>query len=98
MIDCFLYNRDAGSLITAPRPRYHVLIAQGFAATGGPQNSGEQLRRLGPGDRLLMYENMVGVVATGIVRERRDGLDDDAYEPFAEELLNGLISDSWSEI
>jgi hypothetical protein len=51
------------------------LVDQGFAAVGGDrQKYGAQFDQLAPGDVLLMYENGVGVVAVGRVRERWDGV------------------------
>ena len=73
-MDYFFYNTDANALSEQPRPRYRTLIDGGFAATGGDRHKfGEQLRELVPNDVLLMYENGVGVVAVGKVRERWDG-------------------------
>jgi hypothetical protein len=74
-MDYFFYNTDADALSEQPRPRFHVLIDQGFAAVGGDrQKFGEQFRQLAPDDVLLTYENGVGVVAVGRVRERWDGV------------------------
>jgi len=64
----FFYNTDGGT------GQYPVLIQHGFAATSGPYSIGEQLGELAPGDTLLMYENRVGVVAVGTVREHWDRL------------------------
>lgn len=73
--DYFFYNTDAGSVTEPPRPRFPVLIAGGFAAVGGDRRQyGEQFSQLAPGDVLLMYENGVGVLAVGRVRERWDGV------------------------
>jgi len=66
----FFYNTDADSL--ARQGRYPVLIQQGFAATSGPYSFGEQLNQLSPEDTLLMYENRVGIVAVGRVRDYWD--------------------------
>ena len=66
----FLYNTDAGSL--SEKGRYPLLIEQGFAATSGPIRFGEHLGKLSPGDTLVMYENGVGIVASGIVRHSWD--------------------------
>ena len=74
MTNYFFYNTDADSLVAAPRPRYQTLIAQGFAATGGPRRYGEQLSQLAPGDTLLMYENRIGIVAIGTVLKQWDGI------------------------
>lgn len=74
-MDYFFYNTDADALSEQPRPRYRTLIDGGFAAVGGDrQQFGEQLGELAPDDVLLMYENRIGVVATGRVRERWDGV------------------------
>lgn len=71
-MDYYFYNTDAKSLRGGPR--YRVLIDQSLAITGGPSKYGEKLRRLGPEDCLLMYENDVGIVAVGTVFERWDGV------------------------
>ena len=74
-MDYFFYNTDASALSEQPRPRYSTLIDEGFAAVGGdPQQFGEQLGQIAPDDVLLMYENGVGVVAVGRVREEWDGV------------------------
>lgn len=70
-MEYYFYNNDANSL--RGQRRTHVLIEQGFAATGGPPSFGEQLRQLSTGDTLLMYENGVGIVAVGEVKESWDG-------------------------
>ena len=67
----YFYNTDTGSLVGPSR--FHRLIEQGFAATGGPRRFGEQLGRLVEGDILLMYENRIGIVAIGEVAGRWDG-------------------------
>ncbi len=67
----FFYNTDAGSPPTR-QGRSPVLIRHGLAVTGGPSSFGEQLGKLSPGDTLLMYENGVGVVAVGTVRDHWD--------------------------
>jgi hypothetical protein len=73
-MDYFYYNTDVRSIRHEPRPRYPVLIQQGFAAVGGDyEKYGGQFRQLNPGDVLLMYENGVGVVAIGEVQEKWDG-------------------------
>jgi len=64
-MDYYFYNTDAGSLVGPPR--FHRLIEQGLAITGGAWRFGEKLEALVPGDTLLMYENGVGVVAIGTV-------------------------------
>jgi hypothetical protein len=74
-MDYFFYNTDARALTEQPRPRFRVLIEQDFAAVGGDrQKYGDQFDQLAPDDVLLMYENGVGVVAVGRVRERWDGV------------------------
>ena len=74
-MDYFFYNTDTGSIREPPRPRYPKLIELGFAAVGGDRHKyGEQLGRLTTDDVLLMYENGVGVVAVGRVRESWDGV------------------------
>ena len=70
----FFYNTDARGIREEPRPRFSVLIWGGFAASGERRKYGEHLRQLGPEDRLLMYENGIGVVAIGRVREKWDGV------------------------
>jgi 5-methylcytosine-specific restriction endonuclease McrA len=72
-MDYFFYNTDARAIIEQPRPRFRVLIDQGFAAVGGDrQRFGKQLDQFAEDDILLMYENGVGVVAIGRVQERWD--------------------------
>lgn len=66
----FFYNTDRNSFSTS---RFHILIANGFAASAGPYKYGENFRKLKQGDMLLMYENRVGVVATGEVSALWDG-------------------------
>jgi hypothetical protein len=74
-MDYFFYNTDATALSEQPRPRFPVLITKGFAAVGGErQRFGEQLNKLAQDDILLMYENGVGVVALGRVKEGWDGV------------------------
>jgi len=74
-MDYFFYNTDADALSEHPRRRFPVLIEEGFAAVGGDrQQFGEQFGQLAPDDILLMYENGVGIVAVGRVRERWDGV------------------------
>jgi hypothetical protein len=84
-MDYFFYNTDANALSAQPRPRYSTLIDGSFAAVGGDrQQFGEQLGKLAPDDVLLMYENSVGVVAVGRVREEWDGVSHTRpryYEP-----------------
>lgn len=69
----FLYNTDRRALTEQPRPRFPVLIEKSIAACGGDYDKfGTQLGKLDVGDTLLMYENGVGVVAVGSVREEWD--------------------------
>lgn len=73
-MDYYFYNTDARSIKGPPRPRFRVLIVRGFAAIGGDrQRFGKQFLQLKVDDVLLMYEDNVGVVAAGRVRERWDG-------------------------
>jgi hypothetical protein len=68
-----------------------VLIDQGFAALGRDrQKYGEQFDQLAPGDVLLMYENGVGVVAVGRVRERWDGVEHDESFYYKAAEMGGL--------
>ena len=73
-MDYFFYNTDAGSIRDQPKPRYHVMIKGGFAAAGGARKYGERFEQLSRYDVLLMYENRVGIVAIGTVKERWDGI------------------------
>lgn len=74
MVEYYFYNTDARAITGQPRPRFPVLVEKGFAAAGGDRKKyGEQLAQLELDDVLLMYENRVGVVAVGRVRERWDG-------------------------
>lgn len=87
----FFYNTDANALSEEPRPRFPVLIERGFAAVGGDrQQFGEQLGQLEPGDILLMYENGVGVVAIGQVRERWDGVSHTTPQYYMPVEMDGL--------
>lgn len=70
-MEYYFYNNDADSL--RGNRRTHILIKQGIAITGGPSSYGEQLRQLSVGDTLLMYENGIGIVAVGEVKEPWDG-------------------------
>src|SRR4051794_10769147 len=63
----FFYNTDGG------QSRFHTLIKRGIAATGGDRRFGEQLGQLRPLDVVLMYEDGIGIVAVGHVRENWDG-------------------------
>ncbi|HOX37992.1 MAG TPA: HNH endonuclease [Candidatus Brocadiia bacterium] len=75
----FFYNADVdadefkGKSRTDFDRRINFLIEQGLAVTGGAIQFGEQLGKLSPDDRILMYENKVGIVAAGKVREKWDG-------------------------
>jgi hypothetical protein len=90
-MDYFFYNTDANALSEQPRPRFKVLIEQGFAAVGGDrQHFDEQLGQLAPDDVLLMYENGVGVVAVGRVRERWDGLSHTSPQYYKLAEMSGL--------
>jgi len=72
-MDYFFYNTDSNAIIDEPKPRFGVLIESKFAAVGGDrQKFGEQLGKLNPDDILLMYENLVGIVALGRVLESWD--------------------------
>lgn len=71
-VDYYFYNTDAGAISDNPRPRFHVLMQKGFAAAGGAKKYGDRFNQLAPNDILLMYENRVGVVAIGRVKERWD--------------------------
>jgi hypothetical protein len=74
----FFYNTDADAIFEQPKPRFRVLIDQGFAAVGGDRKKfGEQFKDLEPSDILLMYEDEIGVVAVGKVQNRWDGLAND---------------------
>lgn len=92
-MDYFFYNTDADAIKDSPKPRFGVLIDGGFAAVGGDRTMyGEQLSKLSPGDNLLMYENEVGFVAAGNVREAWDGITHDVpkyYHPSEMEKLAG---------
>lgn len=89
-MDYYFYNTDADSLVGPPRPRFHILVEQRFAATGGPQRYGELLGKLKEGDILLMYENGVGIIAVGRVCERWDGKSH-------EDLVYYQPSDKWTQ-
>jgi 5-methylcytosine-specific restriction endonuclease McrA len=69
-MDYYFYNNDAKSF--HGRRRTNVLIDEGVAITGGPRSFGGQLAQLSPLDTLLMYEDGVGIVAVGNVREKWD--------------------------
>jgi hypothetical protein len=77
-MDYFFYNTDASAIVEEPRPRFPLLINEGFAAVGGDRERfGIQLEQLEKDDLLLMYENGVGVVAIGQVKEQWDGFSHD---------------------
>ena len=74
-MDYFFYNTDSRAIIERPRPRFRVLIDKGIAVVGGDrQRFGLQLEQLGQEDILLMYENHIGLVAVGKIKERWDGV------------------------
>ena len=86
-MDYWFYNTDAKAFRNETGAER--LIHRGFAVTGGPQKFGDLLHRLAPSDTLLMYENLVGLLAVGTVKERWDGIahkelwyygDDDFHE------------------
>lgn len=90
-MDYYFYNTDATALSEQPRPRFRVLIDDGFAAAGGDrQQFGEQLDQLAPDDVLLMYENGIGVVAVGRVRERWDGVSHTTSQYYKPSEMSGL--------
>ena len=66
----WFYNTDAKAFRNETGAER--LLKRGFAVTGGPQKFGNLLKRLTPGDSLLMYENLVGVLAVGTVKKRWD--------------------------
>ncbi|HZW34157.1 MAG TPA: HNH endonuclease [Isosphaeraceae bacterium] len=70
MADYYYYNTNGDSLVGPSR--FRRLINEHCAATSGDRRYGEELGRLAPGDILLMYENQMGVVAVGTVREQWD--------------------------
>jgi 5-methylcytosine-specific restriction endonuclease McrA len=92
-MDYFFYNTDARAIIERPRPRFRVLMDNGFAAVGGDrQRFGKQLEQLGQADILLMYENRIGITAVGKVKERWDGVSHQKlmyYTPAEIEDLSG---------
>jgi hypothetical protein len=89
----FFYNTDSRAIIDKPRPRFGVLIDRKLAAVGGDRKKfGEQLGKLSPDDVLLMYENLVGIVAVGRVLERWDEVthsDSLYYSKHEMKLLTG---------
>jgi hypothetical protein len=72
--DYYFYNTDGRAIFDEPRPRFPVLIDKGFAAAGGATKYGKRFAQLAQNDILLMYENGVGVVAIGRVKEPWDGV------------------------
>jgi hypothetical protein len=75
-----LSNTDDRALFDAPSPRFRLLIEKGFAVVGGDrQQYGEQMAKLAEGDILLMYQNGVGIVAIGKVKESWDGVSHADY-------------------
>jgi len=90
----FFYNTDARALLDAPSSRFNMLIEKGFAVVGGDrQQFGEQLAQLAEGDILLMYQNRVGVVAVGKVKESWDGVSHTDYLYYTAremQLTNGV--------
>jgi hypothetical protein len=90
-MDYFFFNTDARAFRQEPRPRFPVLIAGGFAAAGGDRKKyGEQFGQLKLDDILLMYENGVGVVAIGRVREQWDGVSHTTPRYYKSAELSGL--------
>lgn len=94
MPNYFFYNTDARALFDAPSSRFRVLIEKGFAVVGGDrQQYGEQFSALAEGDILLMYQNGVGVVAIGMVKESWNGVSHNDYWYYTTremELTNGV--------
>lgn len=70
-VNYWFYNTDANAF--GGRSASQRLIKRGFAVTGGAQKFGDLLAKLDTGDTLLMYENMVGVLAVGTIVKRWDG-------------------------
>lgn len=71
-MDYWFYNTDAnafGGETAAER-----LFKRRYAVTGGAQKFGDLLGKLTPGDTLLMYENLVGLLGVGTVLKRWDGI------------------------
>lgn len=72
ILNYWFYNTDAkafGGEAAAER-----LFKRGYAVTGGPQKFGDLLGKLAPGDTLLMYENLVGILSVGTVLKPWDGI------------------------
>lgn len=69
----FFYNTgNRPSTLKGRKRDFRILIRKGLAVTGGDPIYGEKLGCLSKGDTLLMYENKIGIVAIGAVRERWD--------------------------
>lgn len=66
----FFYNTDVRAIFDTPRPRFPILINNGFAAVGGNYRFGEKFEQLAINDILLMYENRRGILAIGKVKEK----------------------------
>ncbi len=94
MTNYFFYNTDDRALFDAPSPRFRLLIEKGFAVVGGDrQQYGEQLAKLAESDILLMYQNRVGIVAVGKVKESWDEVSHPDYLYYTAremELTNGV--------
>jgi len=72
IVDYWFYNTDAkafGGETAAER-----LFKRGYAVTGGPEKFGALLGKLTPGDTVLMYENLVGILGVGTVLKNWDGI------------------------
>lgn len=95
-MDYFFYNTDSKALKDQPRPRFPLLIKQGFAAVGGDrQKYGEQLGQLTPDDILLMYENGIGVVAIGEVRDHWDAVSHTVPKYYTPTEMEGLTGGAY---
>lgn len=66
----YFYNTDSGA--GNDLNRCHLLIKHRIAATSGPWRFGEQLRKLSPGDSILMYADGHGIIACGTVLKKWD--------------------------
>lgn len=71
-MDYWFYNTDAKAF--GGETAVERLLNRGFAVTGGPQKFGDLLAKLSLGDTLLMYENLVGILGVGTVKEHWDGI------------------------
>jgi hypothetical protein len=94
-MDYFFYNTDSNKIFEQPRPRFPLLIKQGFAAVGGGQKYGEKLGQLTPDDILLMYENGIGVVAVGKVRKHWDAASHTVPMYFTPTEMGGLTGGAY---